>query len=112
MVMKGVRFISGILFYLARMASLLVVLVTTYATAVLLLYRAHSSFSPSMEVLANGSFRIFFPFTHSPFILGDYTGSFLFSSFFTVAFYGLFLWFLSSVFQAFRETRLFTKKGV
>jgi hypothetical protein len=45
-------------------------------------------------------------------LLGDYTTSYLVSNLLIVAFYGLFLWLLSDVFEAFSQSKIFTKKGL
>ena len=110
--MKAVRFVAGILYYLARIISVLILLVTAYATIVILLNLVHPSPSIPVQVVEDGSFRIFFPFTHSVFLLGDYTPAYLVTYLLTIAFYGLFLWLLGGVFYAFRQPRLFTKWGV
>lgn len=110
--MRTVRIISGPLFHLSRIAAIIATAVAAYAVVVVLLYRSDPSLSWPMEVLENGSFRIFLPFTRKAFLLGDYTSSFLVSNLLTVAFYCLFLWFLSGVFHAFKQQRLFTARGV
>ena len=65
-----------------------------------------------MRVLDNETFLIFLPFTETVFLLGDYTASYLVSNLLTIAFYGLFLWLLSGIFNEFRRPKIFTRKGV
>jgi hypothetical protein len=110
--MKTVRLISAILFYLSRVAALLVLATAVYATIVVILYQGHPSSSLPMQVFDNGSFRIYFPFTKTTFLLGDYTASYFIPNLLMIAFYGLFLWLLGGVFHAFRQEKLFTRNGV
>jgi hypothetical protein len=110
--MKAVRFVAGILYYLSRIISILILLITAYATIVLILNWLHPSPSIPIQLIEDGSFRIFLPFTHTIFLLGDYTLAYLVTNLLTFAFYGLFLWLLGGVFYAFRQPRLFTKWGV
>jgi hypothetical protein len=109
--MKTVRLVSSVLFYVSRAAAFLFLLTAVYSAGVVLLYYYSSSSALPIQI-TDQYFTIFYPFTRKPFLLGDYTASFLFSSFLTIAFYGLFLWLLSDVFRAFRQQKLFTKKGV
>ena len=109
--MKTVRFIANILFYVSRIAAILFLVVATYALVVILLsLYSNASWIP-IEVI-DDRFQIFYPFTKTTFLLGDYTASYLITSLFTIFFYGFFLWFLSGVFYAFSQEKLFTKKGV
>ncbi|MCW3108985.1 MAG: hypothetical protein JWQ09_3491 [Segetibacter sp.] len=110
--MKTVRHTATILFYLSRIMAVIVFVITVYALTVVLLSLNNHSTSLPIRVLDNGSFQIFYPFTKTPFLLGDYTLSYLLSNLLIIAFYGLFLWLLSDVFHAFKQTRLFTQKGV
>jgi hypothetical protein len=109
--MKTVRLVSSVLFYVSRAAAFLFLLTAVYSAGVVLSYYYSSSAALPIQI-TDQYFTIFYPFTRTPFLLGDYTASFLFSSFLTIAFYGLFLWLLSDVFRAFRQQKLFTKKGV
>src|SRR3954470_21044274 len=104
--MKTVRYSAGILFYFSRIAAYIVTTITLYALAVLLLYQ-NGLHSLPIEV-THKAFTIFLPFSRIPFLLGDYTPSYLISNISTVAFYAVFLWLLSDVFQAFRQPKLFT----
>jgi hypothetical protein len=108
--MKPVRFISTILFYISRIATLVVTAIAVYALAIIFLY-ANGVHAVPMEVSGN-TFTIFLPFSRIPFLLGDYTASYLVSNLTTVAFYAIFLWLLGDVFHAFRQPKLFTRRGV
>jgi hypothetical protein len=108
--MKTVKFIAGILFYLSRVAAIIVTTITIYALVVILLFR-NGALSMPMEV-TNKTFTIFLPYSHVPFLLGDYTPSYLISNLTTIAFYSLFLWLLSGVFHAFKQPKLFTRRSV
>src|SRR5437868_14317939 len=99
--MKTVRIVASVLYQLTRMTAVLVILIGLYAAAVVLLYLLNPSAHPPMEVLANKTFQIFFPFTHAPFLLGDFTAAYLISNLFTLFFYGIFLGMLSEVLNAF-----------
>jgi hypothetical protein len=104
---------AGILFYIARLTSLLVLLVVIYAAVLFMLHSWYPDMVLPLDLSeSSGTFHIYYPFSRQTFLLGDYNGDYLFSYFFTVAFYGLFLWLLADVFQAFRQVKLFTQKGV
>ena len=108
--MKTVRFTARILFYLSRLGAILILTTALYALLVVLL-----SFSPmdGLPIAIQGnSFTIFYPFTTTPFLLGDYTVSYLVPNLAIIFFYGVFLWLLSGVFHAFKQVKLFTPKGV
>jgi hypothetical protein len=110
--MRAVRFIAGILYYLTRIVSILILMITFYATILVLINWAHPAPSLPIQILKDGSFQIFLPFTHIVFLLGDYSTAYLVTNLLTFAFYGLFLWLLGGVFYAFRQPKLFTKNGV
>src|SRR5438045_238499 len=109
--MKTVRIIATALYYLSKVLAFVFLTAVVYATATLLAHRSGAGWAP-MNVGSDSEFRIFYPFTQKPFLLGDYTASFIVSYFLTMAFYGVFLLLLSGVFQAFKGPRLFTRKGV
>src|SRR5687767_8224294 len=110
--MKTVRLSARLLFYLSRIASIIVLVVSLYAVAVILLSLNNQSALLPIEVSEDGIFRIFYPFTKKVFLLGDYTSSYLVSNLLIITFYGVFMWLLSDVFHAFKQRRLFTRKGV
>ncbi len=110
--MKTVRHAATILFYLSRIMAVIVFVITLYALTVILLSLKNLSPSLPIAITDDGTFRIFYPFTQTPFLLGDYTSSYLVSNLSIIAFYSLFLWLLSGVFHAFKQPRLFTQRGV
>lgn len=110
--MKAVRPVASVLYYLSRILSLLLLVSAGYATTIVLVYKAHPSGALPFRVFDDKTFQLFYPFTHKPFLLGDYTAAYLVSNGLTIAFYGLFLWMLGDVFKTFRQTRLFTPRGV
>jgi hypothetical protein len=109
--MKTARFIARILYYVTRISAVLYLLVTAYALAVVFLFLTTSASWLPMSISAGNGFVIYYPFTQTPFLLGDYSSAYLITSLLTLTFYGLFLWLLGGVFQAFKQERLFTKKG-
>ena len=110
--MKTVRFVAGILFYVSRILALSVLLVAIYATSVVLLHLMNASAKLPLRVVDDNTFYIFYPFTGKVFLLGDYTASYLITNLLMILFYGVFLWMLSAVFNAFRQQKIFSKKGV
>ena len=109
--MRTVRLTAAILYYVSRFAAFLFLGTAAYATAVVLLSLGTAGSWLPIEV-TDSYFTIFYPFTRKPFLLGDYTLSYLFTYLFTITFYGFFLWLLSGVFYAFRQPKLFTERGV
>ena len=109
--MKTVRPVAGILFYLSRFVSIVVLLIATYALCVVLMHESNPSSWLPISVLSDGTFQIFYPFTKKVFLLGDYKTSYLVGNLSTIFFYGVFLWMLGNVFHAFRQKKLFTTKG-
>ncbi len=110
--MKAVQVASAILLYMSRTIAILMMIIILYALAVVLFYQANHSTSLPIRVLSSGEFQIFYPFTQKPFLLGEYSAGYLFSNFITIILYSIFAWLLSSVFNAFRQTKLFTRKAV
>jgi hypothetical protein len=108
--MKSVRLVSAVLFLVARLVAWIFLLAFAYAVMIILLSK---NTTLDLPISVSGDrFTIFFPFTRTPFLLGEYGSNYLFFYFFMIAFYSAFLWLLSDVFAAFKQTRLFTKKGV
>jgi hypothetical protein len=110
--MSTVRLVASLLYRLTRLAAIALFLIVVYASTIVLWHQANATAALPIHVTENGSFQIFFPFTTKPFLLGDYTTSFLISNLVTLVFYACFLWLLGSVFKAFRQTKLFTPTGV
>lgn len=103
--MKSVRNLSTILFYLVKIMSLLFLLVGSYAMLVLLCYWVGVQTAP---IQVNGDhFTIFYPFTQIPFLLGDYSTSYLSLSISIMFLYGIFLWLLANVFLVFTKQKIF-----
>lgn len=112
LVMKSVRLIAAILYHLTRWTSMLVFFIVAYTLCGIIVHVLFPEAANPMRVLNDERFEVFLPFTKIVFLLGDYTASFLVSNLLTIAFYGLFLWLLSDIFQEFRRLKLFTRKGV
>ena len=110
--MKTVRFTAGILYYLSRILAIIVSAIAVYALVIILLHLNNPDASLPIKIVNNDRFEIFYPFTQTTFLLGDYTASYLVSNLLTITFYGLFLWLLGGVFHAFKQQKIFTKKGM
>ncbi len=105
--MKLVRFISAILFFLARILAIGYIVTTLH-----LLFSVVFKL-PTFKILENNRFAIYYPFTEKKFLLGsDYSFNYITEMVLIIAFYGLFFWMLGSVFQTFRKQPLFTKQGI
>lgn len=105
--MKLMRFISAVLFYLARILAI-GYLVTTFHLLVSVVFKL-----PTFRIIENNRFEIYYPFTEKKFLLGsDYSFNYVTEMVLIIGFYGLFFWTLGNVFQAFRKKPLFTKKGI
>jgi hypothetical protein len=103
--MKLVRSLSLVLHNLSKIAGVFFISIVIYAVIVLLLQKAGISWAP-VEV-NDQQFIIYFPFTNAPFLLGDYTWSYISLNFSTFLLYGIFLWLLSKVFLAFMQKKIF-----
>ena len=105
--MKLVRFISTILFYLARILAI-GYLLTAFHLFVSVVFKL-----PTFKLMEHNRFAIYYPFTEKKFLLGsEYTFSYVTEMVLIIGFYGLFFWMLGSVFQTFRQKPLFTKNGI
>jgi hypothetical protein len=103
--MKAVRVIASFLYHLTSLLSILYLLTGLYSLVVIMV--------PGMPIrVTDGVFEIYYPFTKSPFLLGDYTRSFFTTMWLTTFGYGIFLWLLSRVFKTFKQQKLFTSIGV
>lgn len=102
--MKSVRIVANILYYLTRVAAILYLITAMYSLGVALL--------GGPIHIHDGAFEIYYPFTTTPFLLGDYNNSYLTMMILIISFYGVFLWLLSNVFNTFRQSKLFTAKSV
>jgi hypothetical protein len=110
--MKLVRTLAHILYHIARIAAFFYLSTAAYATVILLLKGKDQPGWLPFHSLPDGSFQIYYPFTHTPFMQGDDTFSFMLIVLLVTWGYGLFLWLLSGVFSAFRQKKLFVQKGV
>jgi hypothetical protein len=109
--MKFVRTIATSLFYITRVFSWLLWAVAIYVTIVLLLAKMGSDAYLPIAI-GDGGFTIFYPFTNTAFILGDFNTQFIVSSLATIYGYAAFTWLLSNVFNAFRKDRLFSQHNI
>ncbi|MCU0340249.1 MAG: DUF2975 domain-containing protein [Spirosomaceae bacterium] len=61
---------------------------------------------------SNTRFKICYPFTQKPFLLGIYEPNYIaFGFLIPIALYGLFFWLLSNFFKAFAQKKLFTSEN-
>ncbi len=110
--MQTSRSIARLLKYLSRIGAWLFTAVLLYTTTVLLLSTTSIKHSLPIVISKAGTFTIFYPFTKTPFLLGDYNADYLVSNLSLLTFYTLFLWLLSDVFYAFTQPKIFTIRGV
>ncbi|TGD58920.1 DUF2975 domain-containing protein [Flavobacterium humi] len=105
--MKLVRIISAFLFYMAR------ILAIGYLISTFHLFVSTAFKLPTLKILEHNRFVVYYPFTEKGFLLGsEYTFSYVTEMVATIGFYGLFFWLLSNVFHTFRQSPLFTKRGI
>jgi hypothetical protein len=109
--MKNVRIISGILFLISRAVAVVYLATAVYAILIITVHEAFSGIS-WIEITQQGRFTIMYPFTKTPFLLGEYHGEFMLMMMLGVVGYGVFAWLLSEVFKVFRQEKLFTQHGV
>ncbi|MBC5773126.1 DUF2975 domain-containing protein [Pontibacter sp. KCTC 32443] len=109
--MKNVRIIASILFLISRAVAVVYFVTALYATLVLAANEVFSGIS-WVETTAQGRFTIMYPFTKTPFLLGEYTFEFILMMMLGVVGYGTFAWLLSEVFKIFKQEKLFTQNGV
>ncbi len=106
--MQQVRFISSFLYWLSRILAIPYLLTAAYIVL------AAIAGGKLLQPIDNGRrFRINFPFTEQPFLLGDSPSFwYLFEMIAFIGLYGIFFWLLGNVFRLFRQEKLFTEKGV
>ena len=112
--MKTIRSVATVLFLITRIASLLALITSIYGGVIRMLADnlPESSRLP-FELNPDGiSFTIFYPFTRSPFLIGDKATSWFMLYILMMFLYGIFLWMLSNVFKGFKQPRLFIPKNV
>ncbi|HTE27918.1 DUF2975 domain-containing protein [Flavitalea sp.] len=110
--MGTARRLGRILFYITRVAAWLYLATGLYAFVAFMAYRLSPSAWVPLEIFEPGSFHIFYPFTRTPFLIGDDTNIYMFTMLAILFGYGIFLWLLSKVFYAFSREKLFTPKSV
>ena len=111
--MRTVRIISNFLFILTRILAFPYLATALYALVVFLLLNFKPSLGLPINIIDDGTrFEILFPFTNTPFLLGDNNFPFIVEMLLFIALYGIFFWLLSDVFNAFKQKKIFTKYGV
>lgn len=108
--MKRVRNLAGILFYISRITSWVLIIVGGYVLITILL---HVGGIKGLPIEINNSyFVILLPFSKQPFLLGDYTAAYLSVSLSVMILYAIFLWLLSAVFKMFKQQKIFIPTSV
>jgi hypothetical protein len=108
--MKRVRDLANILYYISKIASLVFIVIGSYA---LLVFILHSWGIKGLPLkIEGGNFTIFLPASKTAFLLGDYTTTYLSASLSVLALYAVFLWLLAAVFSAFKQQKVFVTKSV
>lgn len=105
--MKQIKKISKALFYVTRTVAFFYVLTAIFG------FVSVAFKTPNFELTNNAeNFQINFPFSHTPFLVGQNTPSAILEMILGILLYGLFFWLLSNVFTAFAQSKLFTEKNV
>ena len=110
--MVAVRSIARILAFICKLLAVLYTATACYGILVLLLANCTNAAWVPIRYLENNRFEIFYPFTHTPFLLGDQVGTYFGVLLGMALLYGGFFILLARVFDAFRQIKLFTAKGV
>ena len=108
--MKNVKVVAAILYYLSRILAIMYLASAAYVLIVLMLARSGSS--RLFDTSETGRFVIMYPFTQTPFLLGDNTTGFITSMIGLLIGYGIFAWLISNVFKVYLQPRLFTATAV
>jgi hypothetical protein len=109
--MIRIKGIAGILYYVTRIFSVVYSAIAAYAIAVLVAAKVTGAAWVPVKV-QDGAFVVYWPFTQTPFLLGDYNNAYLVPTLLTVGFYAIFFWLLGSVFDTFRQAKLFVPSSV
>jgi hypothetical protein len=109
--MKNVRIVARILHLLSKAIAIVYLLSALYSLFVFAANELFSGFS-WIEVTQQGRFTIMYPFTKTPFLLGEYHFEFILMMLIAIAGYGVFGWLLGEVFKVFKQEKLFTENGV
>ena len=108
--MKNVKIIASLLYYLSRTISILYFFTAAYALFVFILVSFHPT--SLLDTTEPGKFVIMYPFTSSPFLLGDHDNIYMGSMICFLLGYGTFAWLISDVFKVYLQPLLFTAKAV
>jgi hypothetical protein len=109
--MIRIKGIAGFLYYITRIFSVVYSVIAVYAIVVLVLAKSTGAAWVPVKV-ENGEFTVYWPFTERPFLLGDYSNAYLVPTLLTIGFYAVFFWLLGSVFDTFRQAKLFVPSSV
>jgi hypothetical protein len=109
--MIRIKGIAGVLYYLTRVFSVAYSVIAVYAISALVAAKFNGAAWVPVKV-QNGEFVVYWPFTQTPFLLGDYNNAYLVPTLLTVGFYVVFFLLLGSVFDTFRQTKLFVPSSV
>lgn len=104
--MNIVRFIARILSVVSRIAAVGYLL--SFLLSAVSLYTGWS-----LNLIDNGRrFEIDYPFTHIPYLLGEYNNGYIIMFLLLLGLYALFFLLVGNVFHVFTQTKLFTAYGI
>jgi hypothetical protein len=105
--MKNVKIVSTVLFYITRILAVMYLCIALYSLIVLLTEWSY------ITKKGGNNFAICFPFTDTPFLVGENNWGYkLFNFLLPIGAYGFFFLVLSNIFSVFRGAKLFTQYGV
>lgn len=104
--MKTVRMVSGVLFIATRILAL------GYLLSFLLSALTLSTGWSLNLTDQNRNFQVCYPFTHQPYLLGEYNQGYILMFLLLLALYALFFYMVGNVFTVFTQTKLFTNYGI
>lgn len=108
--MKSVKIVAGILKLISYIMSAFYLLTSVYGAIVIIFLR-----NPELgffTVIGDGSFKINYPFSNMPFLVGDNTARYLLMLVVTFLGYGIFALLLGKVFWVFTRAKLFTSAAL
>ena len=105
--MKQIKKISKILFYVTRTIAFFYVLTAIFSFVSFAFKTKNFELTKEAE-----NFQINFPFSHTPFLVGQNNPSAIWEMILGILLYGLFFWLLSNVFNVFAQPKLFIEKNV
>lgn len=105
--MNQVRIISTGLFFITRILAVPYIATTIYLIIIFV-------FRPSFLNIIEGGrrFEVFYPFTQTPYLIGYNETFYIAEMIAFIGLYGIFFWLLGTVFQTFREKKLFSLRAV